>query len=986
MRNVSKFQNQLMSLTIIMLILASVVSSTTQSVLAKFEPFMENSNVDDEKRSSASSNSQTIQISTPEVFNLMDLNPVWTTGRLSDFYGVRDIIVTDLNQDGIMDIATCTPTNAYVMNYMEDGSYDTVWYSENIDCVNIAAGDRDGDGIQELYVVSYYGEVTVFSGSTFQMIGNFSYPDWDIGTDIKIANVDNDSGNEIIVLQTNNTLVYDAETFELEWQAEGMGGTQVEVGDIDGDAFPEIVINDHDTAYILNAGTKSMEWEHNINFGNGMYIGDIDNDQIDEIIYFFNNDLYVFEGDTRLIKWHRNNPFLIKDLVVSDVNEDNQTDIVIGTSSGDIAIVNGMTGETLWSIAGPLKNTGSVGVGDTNNDGFNEIVWGTGCAYSQKTGIVIGDWQTQSIEWVSDDLEGPFLVSSGDVDIDGQIEIIVVDTGRQNSMGGSIRVYDGLSHKMEWSVIFPTLLLYAVGPFAVGQLDNDAALEIVVGINIQNGYTLQVYDGITQSLEWTSPALGSEFSCDIQVMNIDSDSNDEILIGLWNGHLQIFDGASNVLQWDHLFGLNRIQDYSLGDLDGNGTLDLAVLASGKMFVYETGTWKEKLNMEMPSGEKLVIREKAYRNRELLVIVNSHTSDDLIQAFDGVSYEFLWQHSLGNVRIHGLNVNDFDMDGIQEIFLSGQEYINNSGYRPLFWIATPKYPYFWVYNEYIGQWGEVRSFNIADVDNDGQKELLFGSDNLFQLNEVNLTKVNITRTYLPIVSKPLPSKGIFGKVTHDGYPEYDEELELRYFDGTSWSTRATTMTASDGSYAFKEIPGLSDGQIYYVRYDTPNCSSCILFWATRSLEKYETASQVEIGNFDTAGVDLVSPISGEKVALPYTFQWIARPNTPSDSYQFNLFDPEDGNPDAYTEPLGYVNTFTMNSLPYGFNPNTYYGWMVWVNSPDGGYGVSFYGRWISFSNSGKSAYEENENIRDGMLRQIEEDIIKNRANRIEPYFK
>jgi hypothetical protein len=51
----------------------------------------------------------------------------------------------------------------------------------------------------------------------------------------------------------------------------------------------------------------------------------------------------------------------------------------------------------------------------------------------------------------------------------------------------------------------------------------------------------------------------------------------------------------------------------------------------------------------------------------------------------------------------------------------------------------------------------------------------------------------------------------------------------------------------------------------------------------------------MGSFDIADITLTSPSPGATVKLPYNFQWNRRTATPSDSYEFNLFDHNDGNP-------------------------------------------------------------------------------------------
>jgi hypothetical protein len=215
-------------------------------------------------------------------------------------------------------------------------------------------------------------------------------------------------------------------------------------------------------------------------------------------------------------------------------------------------------------------------------------------------------------------------------------------------------------------------------------------------------------------------------------------------------------------------------------------------------------------------------------------------------------------------------------------------------------------------------------------------------------ESTITSTSSFTIYLPIVSKPRP--GISGRVTLNGVPAAGVSLYLRFYDGSSFSTLAITTTAADGSYVFTNAPSLGPGQRYYVRYlNLSGTPGRLWTWGTRSLTAYSAGSMVEIGNFDIADIALVSPSGGATVALPYTFQWTPRPATPSDSYEFDLYD----RTDHFYIVLSYVGSYTLNSLPLNFSPGVQYAWEIWVYSPDGGYGISYATRLVTFSNTDMS---------------------------------
>jgi uncharacterized repeat protein (TIGR01451 family) len=211
----------------------------------------------------------------------------------------------------------------------------------------------------------------------------------------------------------------------------------------------------------------------------------------------------------------------------------------------------------------------------------------------------------------------------------------------------------------------------------------------------------------------------------------------------------------------------------------------------------------------------------------------------------------------------------------------------------------------------------------------------------------VTTLALARLFLPVISKPVP--GIQGHVTVNGAPAAGVLLELRHFDGQSFSTQLATQTDGTGYYNFDTAPSLPPGEIYYVRYlNTGATPGQLWFWGTRDITSYAAGGTVA-SNFDLADVTLVAPPGGATVALPAPFQWTLRSATPTDSYQLTVFDPN-GTAFGQTDPLGYVNGVTLTGLPSDFHAGIGYGWTVNINSPDGGYGTAYYYRRVSFTNA------------------------------------
>lgn len=204
------------------------------------------------------------------------------------------------------------------------------------------------------------------------------------------------------------------------------------------------------------------------------------------------------------------------------------------------------------------------------------------------------------------------------------------------------------------------------------------------------------------------------------------------------------------------------------------------------------------------------------------------------------------------------------------------------------------------------------------------------------------------TYMPIISTNVP--GLFGRVTEKGVPVAGISLELRFWDGSAWSTVSTVVTDSQGKYAFTPVAALAAGQQYFVRYRNGANLNRLSMWQTRTLTTYGPADRVSIGDFDVTNVELGNPKTGISVVLPYTFTWTPRASVPTDNYEFDLREPNLDNPYFRSSPLGHVNSYLMSARPAGFNLKTDYLWWTAIIGPDGGYGWAFWGNYVQFVTS------------------------------------
>lgn len=210
----------------------------------------------------------------------------------------------------------------------------------------------------------------------------------------------------------------------------------------------------------------------------------------------------------------------------------------------------------------------------------------------------------------------------------------------------------------------------------------------------------------------------------------------------------------------------------------------------------------------------------------------------------------------------------------------------------------------------------------------------------------------SKVFLPVIfnDQSGPSNIVSGIVTYKGIPVEGTQVLLRFDDGASWSTYDTTTTDINGKYSFTSLPDLETDQEYYIRWNNDVNTNRLSVWYCDSIYPSTIIPLAYICNFDLENIELLSPDPNTSISLPYTFSWQKRTLT-SDDYELHMADMSDGMPWWGTLPgIGYVGSYTLNSLPTNFETGTAYGWYMWVHGPNG-HGESYYYRNVTFLNSG-----------------------------------
>ncbi len=201
---------------------------------------------------------------------------------------------------------------------------------------------------------------------------------------------------------------------------------------------------------------------------------------------------------------------------------------------------------------------------------------------------------------------GGFQIASAsvsDVDGDGRTEVLAGTAAR------TVYCFDGATGAPEWSFADTSWDWWMWATPAVGDINGDGSLEVVVcasgSQNFGRIYYLRGSDGL---LLWWATQVDqytfASFDASPKLADVDGDGADEIICADISGRAYCLEG-NGTLKWS--FGPNDGAFYAiaLGDLDGDGVLEVALLDNGgddqvsDVYVLDARSGTLKWNAELP---------------------------------------------------------------------------------------------------------------------------------------------------------------------------------------------------------------------------------------------------------------------------------------------------------------------------------------------------------------------------------------------------
>jgi len=295
------------------------------------------------------------------------------------------------------------PTGNRGIFVFEDNGTEKFVYNTRSEYVkDIELGDVDNDGVDDIVACNngVEGWIYAFNGTDG---GNLT--GWPQGfdesiEDIAIGNLDENPGLDIAAIShtiSPPTLYVFNSTGDFMWINTTVYGRSVEIGNVDNDPEEEVVIGDMNSnnVYVYNGSTGTLEYSfHTIKPPSEVELGDLDGDTSDLEIavitgYAVDDTIYAIDIDAAgqvnemwsfSIDW---TPYYYGEaLAIGDVDGDNKNEVIAASDSD---------GYKVWAFDGL----------DSNGDGMGDVVW------------------------MYDLASHPNDVEVGDVDDDGDMDVIV---------------------------------------------------------------------------------------------------------------------------------------------------------------------------------------------------------------------------------------------------------------------------------------------------------------------------------------------------------------------------------------------------------------------------------------------------------------------------------------------------------------------------------------------------------------------------------
>ena len=572
---------------------------------------------------------------------------------------------------------------------------------------NMAMGDFDSDGIDEMLIIGFPRYVVYelqWNGEDYEQ--TWAYPftfdnstlgvtrsrNETVAHSVAAGDTDGDGLHEIFLGTSGLVLKLDGEHRRVVSVAEFADGCgPLEYVDLDADGHGELICfsagaGNGGIVLVLDAQTLAVKWRSaHRDHGRGFTIGNVDNDAADEIVTAGG---FVYDGRTGALDWSRGQRFGTE-VDTGDIDGDGTREI-IGIDGDFVRVYNARSQSMLLEFS-QRRGTSrtfmkpyALEVADVEGDGLDEVIFGLDPVISNLATISVYryDAATNSLRsWATMDDRVPgqsqnsAFIRVGNVDDDDQIEYI--------RSAGSI-IVTGLDLEVAWNGLASH---FFGGPFG-GGLDATVApgeqrlVFSAIGYESQwrseTGPRILALDADTGAYSASAMNIGEDDyrAVPIQVTDYGLDGVDEVFLikgydDHW--HYAVWDIVEDRQRWRSPTDTRQAASIRKDDVTGDGRDDFIVDLGLSISVYDLAN--ESLVWESTnSGNDFTLGDlDADGNLELITkLYDPESRRSLMHVYGKSSeatYELRTSEIIGrSIDVDGFAVGDSDGDGEAEIFV------------------------------------------------------------------------------------------------------------------------------------------------------------------------------------------------------------------------------------------------------------------------------------------------------------------------------
>ena len=674
------------------------------------------------------------------------LSDEWQLHLFGSGLGDSGLNIGDFDGDGTVEIVAAdnqagnfgSDNRWFALRPNGMGAYQQVFFSETypVTIRQVLTADADGDGISEIYVALATKNLLVYNSLDYSLSASFTPAI--VPSSLVVADADGDGAAEIILSDGMAVVAYSPDSFQPLWQVSGETGGSLAVANVDSDPGLEIVSS---RGYVLDGATREVEWLYPYGFGAPMAVGDVDSDGMAEIAGSGGwYRITIFDADLQSPMWQITTSHDIGDVYIADATGDSRPEILYGDGQwGAIHVIDGLSHQELWKITNPEHGTTRIGVGDADQDGQLEVLWGAGHTSTGPDYLYVAGAASRAIEWKSTDLDGPlYAVDYGDVDDDGRIEIVALSyTSQSGYKDGTIQIFDAETHELEWqSADLPGIIAWSgVRSVRIGDVDQDGQTEFVIATANTYDGLIQIYNGSTHELERQSGELPGASLTALELGDVDGDGRIEIVAGqeretsaATGVQLVVFDGGSAGLEWQSITldtGYVDVYDVLLADIDHDGLMEItASIRGGDVFIFNGQTHV----LEYRIATNAYALESADLDNDGIPSLLVGRDNGSVETYNGKWHTLEDIYHFSSKPVACLKMADLDQDQVPEwLVCSGDALGVYSQVGGLLWQSRDL--------SVSASLGGYNQIPVGQIDDDKFTEILVGSvDGLYQFDQ------------------------------------------------------------------------------------------------------------------------------------------------------------------------------------------------------------------------------------------------------------